>query len=118
MNDEILKKIEDMEKKLDNLLGQVKIVIDSLIDEGILLDPNDPITEYDEVDELFENALLLIMESGEPSIFLIQANLDIGYARSARIMDQLKEYKFVLETDNEFQPLKINFNKFSKKYLH
>ncbi|MEZ4674496.1 MAG: DNA translocase FtsK [Caldilineaceae bacterium] len=45
----------------------------------------------DERDELFEDALRVVKETGRGSVSLLQRRLRIGYNRASRIIDQLEE---------------------------
>ena len=42
-----------------------------------------------EKDELYEKARKIVIDSGNPSVIYIQKKLNIGYARSARLLDEL-----------------------------
>jgi S-DNA-T family DNA segregation ATPase FtsK/SpoIIIE len=44
-----------------------------------------------EVDDLFEEAVRIAAEYGKASASLLQRRLSIGYARAARILDQLEQ---------------------------
>ena len=50
-----------------------------------------------ETDELYEDAIDVIRENGKLSISLIQRKLKVGYARAARIVDELEENGIVTE---------------------
>ncbi|MFO7636567.1 MAG: DNA translocase FtsK 4TM domain-containing protein [Clostridia bacterium] len=45
----------------------------------------------DEVDELLARAVDLVIEAGQASVSYIQRKLKVGYARAARIVDQMEE---------------------------
>ena len=45
----------------------------------------------DELDDLLFDAISLVVEEGQASISLLQRRLKIGYARAARIIDQMEE---------------------------
>ena len=49
----------------------------------------------EEVDELFKEALSLVIDSGQASISMLQRRLRIGYARVARLIDQMEEKGFI-----------------------
>ncbi len=49
----------------------------------------------DERDELFNEALKLVVRHQQGSVSLLQRRLKIGYARAARLIDQLEEAGFV-----------------------
>lgn len=48
-----------------------------------------------EVDELFDEAVRIVCEYDRASASLLQRRLSIGYARAARILDQLEQYGVV-----------------------
>lgn len=49
----------------------------------------------DDVDELFKEALSVVIENGQASASLLQRKLRIGYARAARLIDQMEEKGFI-----------------------
>lgn len=51
--------------------------------------------DEEEVDELFQEALSLVIDSGQASISMLQRRLHIGYARAARLIDQMEEKGFI-----------------------
>ncbi len=56
---------------------------DKEIDEGAL--------EDDETDALLNDAIQMVIESGQASTSMIQRRLKVGYARAGRIIDQMEE---------------------------
>lgn len=46
---------------------------------------------YDDGDELLPEAISLVVEEGQASISLLQRRFKIGYARAARLIDQMEE---------------------------
>lgn len=44
-----------------------------------------------ETDELFDQAVEVVLETGQPSVSLLQRRLKLGYARAARVIDQMEE---------------------------
>ena len=71
---------EDVEKERRVVLEEIKMVED---------DPDD------EVDRLFADAVIAIGEYDRASASLLQRRLKIGYARAARIIDQLEARGYV-----------------------
>lgn len=53
----------------------------------------------EESDELFEEAVRIVVESGQASASFLQRRLRIGYNRAARIMDELEEKRIISERD-------------------
>lgn len=49
------------------------------------------LSDMADVDELFEQAARLVIENGVGSASLIQRRLEVGYARAARMLDQLEQ---------------------------
>lgn len=48
-----------------------------------------------ETDELFDEALAIIVDNGQASISFLQRKLHIGYTRAARLIDQLEDHGFI-----------------------
>ncbi len=55
------------------------------------MDPERDTEGSDEIDELFDEAARVIVRSQQGSVSLLQRKLSIGYARAARIVDQLED---------------------------
>lgn len=72
-------------------------------------------TDWDEPDELFDKAAEVIVQYNNASTSLIQRRLSIGYARSARILDQLCSQGLISEADGA-KPRKVYKDKI-KEYL-
>lgn len=49
------------------------------------------LSDMTDVDELFEQAARLVIDAGAGSASLIQRRLEVGYARAARMLDQLEQ---------------------------
>ena len=45
----------------------------------------------DEVDELLSAAVEVVLETGQASVSMLQRRLKLGYARAARIVDEMEE---------------------------
>ncbi len=60
----------------------------------------------DSVDDLFDEATEICLNSGKASASLLQRRLSIGYARAARILDEL-EAKGVIGPQNGSQPREV-----------
>jgi DNA segregation ATPase FtsK/SpoIIIE-like protein len=66
----------------------------------------DPLAE----DELFYQAVELVLESGSASTSLIQRRFRLGYARAARIMDQLEAWG-IISTQDGSKPRSVLISK-------
>jgi S-DNA-T family DNA segregation ATPase FtsK/SpoIIIE len=53
----------------------------------------------DEPDELYDQALQIVLETGQASISMIQRRLRIGYNRSARMVEHMEREGIVLPAD-------------------
>lgn len=76
---------------------------------------------FDDVDELFDQSSEIVISAGKASASLLQTKLSIGYARAARILQQLEERgivgpaqgskpRDVLQNSIPKQPLQIDDN--------
>jgi len=57
-------------------------------------------TDMDYGDELFWDAVRVLVENQKASVSLLQRKLRVGYARAARLMDLMEERGVVSESDN------------------
>lgn len=64
------------------------------IENGVNSAPSEEHAE-EEMDEQFYDALEACVESGQASATLLQRKIKVGYARAARIIDQLEEHGYV-----------------------
>lgn len=80
------------DEEVEKVVGYLKKQINVEYDEELLdsIKKND-IRIDDEVDELLPTAIELVIDEGQASISLLQRKLRIGYARAARIIDQMEE---------------------------
>ncbi len=53
----------------------------------------------DEHDELYDEAVRIVLETGQASISMIQRRLRIGYNRSARMVEQMERERIVMPAD-------------------
>jgi S-DNA-T family DNA segregation ATPase FtsK/SpoIIIE len=57
--------------------------------------PEENTTRDEDMDPLFYEALKLVVESEQASVSMIQRRLKVGYARAARLIDQMEERGYV-----------------------
>jgi S-DNA-T family DNA segregation ATPase FtsK/SpoIIIE len=72
-------------------------------------------TDGEDRDQFFDEAVKLFSQYDKASSSLIQRRLSVGYARAARILDQLYEAGFVGPADGS-KPREVNMNKV-REYL-
>lgn len=91
---------EDSKKQIDELkteLVSLKIRVRRLEEfYNAFPDPSDFLEEHhpygkDEQDELFDDAVKLVIQHDRASASLIQRRLQLGFNRSARLLEQLEE---------------------------
>jgi S-DNA-T family DNA segregation ATPase FtsK/SpoIIIE len=70
-------------------------------DETILLSakPEEAEGADDEFDELYDQALALVTETGQASISMLQRRLRVGYNRAARMIEKMEEQGVVGPSD-------------------
>jgi S-DNA-T family DNA segregation ATPase FtsK/SpoIIIE len=72
---------------------------DTRIEESIARESAETIAGQDEKDELFLKAIELVVEYEQASTSMLQRRLRLGYARAARLIDQLEENNIVSPAD-------------------
>ncbi len=84
----------EIEKIVDYLKAQQEVVYDEsfLFDKDAIASSstNRSSTSHDDLDELYEEAKKIVLSEKKTSISYIQRRLQIGYNRSARIIEQLE----------------------------
>ncbi|OGH92617.1 MAG: hypothetical protein A2534_00110 [Candidatus Magasanikbacteria bacterium RIFOXYD2_FULL_39_9] len=93
---------EEMKRVIDHLKGDEPPVYDDSITSK-----NNKVGETinmfggsnDDVDPLFDEAKKIIIESGKASASLLQRRMRVGYARAARLLDELEEAGIVGPAD-------------------
>ncbi|MNJ62396.1 DNA translocase SpoIIIE [compost metagenome] len=60
-------------------------------DESLVPEVDDELQEPDEIlDELFDQAVQIILEAKQASVSLLQRRMRIGYTRAARLIDSME----------------------------
>src|SRR5262249_39636974 len=63
------------------------------------MDAEDRLHGGDRRDQLYDEALRIVLETGQASVSMIQRRLRIGYNRSARIVEQMEREGIVTAAD-------------------
>ncbi len=66
--------------------------------------------KQDVLDELYDNAVEIVRETGQASTSLIQRRLRIGYNRAARIIEQMEEQKIISKPQGS-KPREVYINR-------
>ncbi len=94
---------EEMKRVIDNLKGDEPPVYDDSITSKNNNNGNGTINMFDgsssDHDALFDEAKTLVIESGKASASLLQRRMKVGYARAARLLDEMEEAGIVGPAD-------------------
>jgi S-DNA-T family DNA segregation ATPase FtsK/SpoIIIE len=109
MSDDIksLKTTEQLETEIIALKVRIARVESYLRDLPNADDYVDSLTE----DELFEEAKKVVMEYDRASASLLQRRLSMGYARAARLIDQLEAKGIIAPSDGSSKPREVLLKK-------
>ncbi len=77
------------ENDVEKLVDYVKQQGEEIFTEEMLTQETEE-EEWEDVDELFPDAVELVVRTGQASISLLQRRFRVGYTRAARIMDDLE----------------------------
>ncbi len=69
------------------------------------------------LDERFDDAVRIVVETGQASVSMLQRRMRLGYSRAARIVDQMQEAGIVGPADGS-KPRSINKNHALVKAIH
>jgi S-DNA-T family DNA segregation ATPase FtsK/SpoIIIE len=83
--------LQEVSRLLKYIKGQRKPDYDEKIIKTLKKPPRKIGDEDEEKDELFETAVELILSTGQASASYLQRKLRLGYARAARIIDQMEQ---------------------------
>jgi S-DNA-T family DNA segregation ATPase FtsK/SpoIIIE len=84
------------EKEVEKVVAFVKNQMEPSYEKDLSdFEDEKSLKNEDDVDELFKEALSVVIENGQASASLLQRKLRIGYARAARLIDQMEEKGFI-----------------------
>jgi DNA segregation ATPase FtsK/SpoIIIE-like protein len=116
-NKDLAKEVEQLKTELTGLKVRQRRIEDFLLDFPNIedyLQAWDVDASNDDLDDLYEEAVKIIKQYDRASASLIQRRLMIGYARAARILDQL-EKNGVVGPAKGVKPRKILIDKKPEK---
>ncbi len=89
------------EPELNRIVSFLKKQAKPIYDESILKEPDEDKRGIDagERDDMFLDAVRLVLQEGQCSITLIQRRMRLGYARAARIVDMMEQEGIVGPAD-------------------
>lgn len=79
------------DKEIEKVVDFIKSQAQPLYDEEILKDQHKSLVVNGQKDEFYDQAVRVIMESGQASVSILQRRLRLGYTRAARIIDMMEQ---------------------------
>ncbi|MCM3128776.1 DNA translocase FtsK 4TM domain-containing protein [Paenibacillus provencensis] len=77
--------------EVENIVSFVSNQADAEYDESLVPEIDDSVQQADEVqDELYEQAVQIILEAKQASVSLLQRRMRVGYTRAARLIDSME----------------------------
>jgi len=77
--------------EIERVVDFIKSQAEPVYDEEILREQQKSIFVNGQKDEFYEQAVKVIMESGQASVSILQRRLRLGYTRAARIIDMMEQ---------------------------
>ncbi|HBU84946.1 MULTISPECIES: FtsK/SpoIIIE family DNA translocase [Paenibacillus] len=79
------------DEEVENIVNYVRGQGEAQYDESIVPEVDDSVQAADEVqDELYEQAVQIILEAKQASVSLLQRRMRVGYTRAARLIDSME----------------------------
>ena len=78
-----------------DVIEKIQEAVDAKADKGSKNAPTDGGQDGEEADELLSAAVEVVLETGQASVSMLQRRLKLGYARAARLVDQMEERGYV-----------------------
>jgi S-DNA-T family DNA segregation ATPase FtsK/SpoIIIE len=79
------------DKEIEKVVSFIKAQAEPIYDEEILEEQQKTILASGEKDELYEQAVRVIMETNQASVSILQRRMRLGYTRAARIIDMMEQ---------------------------
>jgi S-DNA-T family DNA segregation ATPase FtsK/SpoIIIE len=79
------------DKEIEKVADFIKSQAEPLYDEDILKEQAKPYIANGQKDELYDEAVRVIMEGNQASVSILQRRMRLGYTRAARIIDTMEQ---------------------------
>jgi S-DNA-T family DNA segregation ATPase FtsK/SpoIIIE len=79
------------DKEIEKVVSFIKSQGEPVYDEEILKEQQKSAKAFGEKDELYDEAVRIIMESNQASVSILQRRMRLGYTRAARIIDTMEQ---------------------------
>ena len=96
ISEEEVEKVVSFIKNQGNQCEYKEEILDHINNDSASSNDN---SQYGEEDALIEEAIRIVVESGQASTSFLQRRLRIGFNRAARIMEELEERRIISEKD-------------------
>ena len=78
-----------------DVIEKIQQAVDAKADKGGKAPSGDVSDDGDDADELLSAAVEVVLETGQASVSMLQRRLKLGYARAARIMDEMEQKSII-----------------------
>ncbi|TRZ96423.1 DNA translocase FtsK [bacterium] len=79
------------DKEIEKVVDFIKSQAEPVFDKDILKEQEKSIIANGQKDELYDEAVKIIMESNQASVSILQRRMRLGYTRAARIIDTMEQ---------------------------
>ncbi|MFH1640596.1 MAG: DNA translocase FtsK, partial [Candidatus Omnitrophota bacterium] len=79
------------DKEIERVVEFIKSQAEPVYDEEVLKEQQKSIFTNGQKDELYDEAVRVIMESNQASVSILQRRMRLGYTRAARIIDMMEQ---------------------------
>jgi len=79
------------DREIEKVVSFIKAQAEPIYDEEILKEQQKSYMANGEKDELYDEAVRVIMESNQASVSILQRRMRLGYTRAARIIDMMEQ---------------------------
>ncbi len=107
--DKVLKKMDEIDKRISKLSTRIEKLI-----KKYQLKSNSAVDKEEYPDKLFIPVCEFILKQNKVSAEMLQNNFDIGYARSAKLIDELKQKGVIEFIKGKQGNYKINIESLNK----
>lgn len=83
------------DKEIERVVSFIKKQAEPVYEEEILKEKQNAFTLNGEKDELFDEAVKLILESNQASVSILQRRMRLGYTRAARLIDAMEQENII-----------------------
>lgn len=79
------------DREIEKVVEFIRAQAEPVYDEGILKEESKSLLLKGSKDELYDDAVRVVVETGQASVSILQRRLRLGYTRAARIIDMMEQ---------------------------